>query len=237
MKPIRLTFLAAVMIPAVAAFADVDVKSVVAGAVDNTFAGENYSWASSLPRPDGATVSVTGQTDHGMTYVVMQDGTNSRALLIVSGKHFVLTSSGWKLAGAPRTENTDGSTPPPPPPDHRGPRGGPESPEHRLREAVAQVTTWTVQGDAFVGTFTGSPMGHGPRPADAPALPGTETVTVTVHIANGALSECTLAMAGSFTNESGQTVTRQHSVTTTFSAIGTTQVAVPAEVTALLSSS
>lgn len=243
MKSLRLTFVAAILTPAVTAVADVDVKSLVTDAVENTFAGENYSWTSTMPRPDGVTLTVEGQIDHGTTYVVMKDGATTRTMIVVSGRRFVLTPAGWREAGLPQLP-PDGAVQPPPP-RQGGPvglggpgiRGGPESPERRLRAMLAQVTTWTAQGDTLTGQFTAQPdeAGHrGPPPEAVASLPAAETVTVALRVQDGLVSDAQLTKSITLTTQTGESLTRQHTTSTHFGAIGATKISVPTDVATLL---
>lgn len=261
MKTLKTLLLPALGFPALGLFAAVDLPTLAHDAADNVFSGKNYSWTSSATRPDGTQASIQGQAAQGNLSVSIQDGTTTRTLFVVNEVPYVLTDSGWQKAGPLHRPPGDKPPadapplPPPPPPHdaapgfagpggHRGPGGrggfgpGARSPDRQLTELISRVSSWTADGDVLTGEFSGKLPAPGSDRAgarDDNRPSPTESGVVKLWIQSGVLTKVQITSTVMFTSPSGETVTHQRNETTTFSAVGTTAVSIPAELQALVS--
>jgi len=236
------TAAAATVLPAQTA---VDVKAVVSDAVANTFDGKNYSWTTTLTKPDGGNASITGQLQGTTSLVTIQDENGTHALAVVGEKRFHNDGSGWFAAPERDEKDVHIRVFHPEAGGARPPRmilvyGRPENPERPLRDLSEKATTWTVQGSTFTAEVTGlqrGPGGFGPPRGKDGGRPGpmADAKTIlTLQIQDGVVSSATTITSGTITppGESARQIERR--ATTAITQVGTTQVALPAELQTLL---
>ncbi len=246
------------LLPASSSRAETSAATVLHEAVENAVSAANYSWSSTLLRPDGQTATATGQVAGTESLVTVTDEKGQHLFAQSGDKRFVKKDGGaWTLLSRParpaqisETHAQAGR------PDHpRGHRGGAtglgprgrhtglrlltEPAGRHLDMVIDHVDQWTINGAIFVGEFQGMvpPAGRrGPRSERAPDTVKQHTGTVSLTIQNGLVSTVSIQGSASWTEANGANQQKQHSVTTTFSHVGTTAVTLPAEVKALLTS-
>jgi hypothetical protein len=240
MKSLTTLLFAVGMAAALPASAEVDVKVVIAEAVANTFDGKNYSWTSTLAKPNGGAAQVTGQTQGTTSLVSVQDDNGTHQFAVIGDRHYLNDGTGWKLG--PGRPGEDMRMQVPPPSASATPRvrlffGRPDNPERPLRDAANQVSTWTVQGNTFTGEFAGPPHGPGPggKGGRRPLMPDAKT-TVSLQLQDGLVTSATILTTGTFTPPGESAIAIERAANTTITQVGTTQITLPAELQTLIAS-
>ncbi|HEX2100143.1 MAG TPA: hypothetical protein VHF69_05750, partial [Candidatus Synoicihabitans sp.] len=96
MKNLRL-FTLSLLLPARAAFAQVDVTSTVTEALANTLDGDNYRWTSQLTLPLGEQLSVTGESAGNLKRITTVGPRGTETVFVVGRQAFRQAEAGWEV--------------------------------------------------------------------------------------------------------------------------------------------